>query len=250
MRLQHSLSLFALAAAAAMPAAAQQTSQPLGEADVVALTDWTYDRLYAEGISAETFIDEMAVHDPSGEDIGDVEDILIGHDGKVLAIVAEVGGLWDIGDTHVSVPIDLVQVIGDAARVPVTEETVDDYDFWGEDEASAAEAGAVGSEVVTGIDDVDLPRAWRATELIGDRARLTDGDGYANYGYVSDLILRDGQVAAVVIDPAGAWGTGYRAYPYYGYGWGWNPGAPTYDMPYGEDDVGDVQTFDYDQLRS
>lgn len=43
-------------------------------------------------------------------------------------MVAEVGGFWDIGDTHVAVPWAQVDVQSyDRIVVPVTEETVDDY---------------------------------------------------------------------------------------------------------------------------
>ena len=245
------LPLALAASGLAMSAHAQQTAEPLSDAEVIALSQWSYDDLYAGGISAEEFIDEMDVYDPTGEEIGDVEDILIGPDGRVLAIVAEVGGFWDIGDTHVSIPYDQVEMAtdGEGVVVPVTEETVDDYGNWG-DAWSTTGVDNVGEEIAAGIDDLALPRAWRASELIGDAARLTEDAGYANYGYVNDLILRDGEVAAVVVNPATGYGGGYRAYPYYGYGWGWNAGAPYYDMPYAEEDIGDVEDFDYDRLGS
>ena len=245
---KQSLSLSLIALAAAAPALAQTAEAPLAGTEVLPLSQWSYDDLYAGGISAEEFIDEKDVHDPTGEEIGDVEDILIGPDGRVLAIVAEVGGLWDIGDTHVSVPIAQVRVDGDRVTVPITEDQVDDFDLWGDDDVYAAQGGDVGGEVVVGIDDLTLPRVWRATEIIGDTARLSEPEGFANYGYVNDLILRDGQVAAVVVDPTGTYGTGYRAYPYTGYGRGWTAGTPYYDMPYRADEVGEMEQFDYERI--
>jgi sporulation protein YlmC with PRC-barrel domain len=245
------LPLALAAGAIAIPAHAQQTAEPLGGAEVIELSQWSYDDLYAGGISAEEFIDEMEVYDPTGEKIGIVEDILIGPDGEVLAIVAEVGGLWDIGDTHVSVPFDQIEMAadGEGVVVPVTEESVEDYGNWG-DAWTTTGVDDVGEEIAAGIDDLALPRAWRVSELIGDAARLTEDAGYANYGYVNDLILRDGEVAAVVVNPAVGYGGGYRAFPYYGYGGGWNAGAPYYDMPYAEDDIGGVEEFDYERLGS
>jgi len=232
-------------------AGAQQAAEPLDDAEVIALSEWSYDDLYAGGISADDFIDEMEVYDQTGEEIGDVEDILIGPDGRVLAIVAEVGGFWDIGDTHVSVPFDEVEITADRSGVvvPVTEETVDDYGNWG-DAATMTGVENVSSELAAGIDDVALPRAWRASELIGDYARLTQGETFAPYGYVNDIILRDGEVAAVVVQPSRGYGAGYRAYPYYGYSWGWNIGAPYYDLPYTEDEAIGMEEFDYDRLGS
>lgn len=251
MRRTKVLSLATLVGIVATAAGAQEAPEALGGAEVISLAEWNYEDLYAGGISADDFIDEMQVYDQTGEDIGDVEDILIGPDGGVLAIVAEVGGFWDIGDTHVSVPFDQVEMAeaGDGVVVPVTEETVDDYGNWG-DAWTTTGAGNVGDEVAAGIDDVALPRAWRASELIGDYARLTEGEGFANYGYVNDLVLRDGQVAAVVVQPDRGYGAGYRAYPYYGYGRGWYPGTPYYDMPYTADETVEMEEFDYDRLGS
>ena len=218
------------------------------EAEVISLSDWSYDDLYAGGISAEDFIDEMEVYGATGDEIGEVEDVIIGPDGQIVSIVAEVGGFWDIGDTHVSIPFDQIEMAetGDGIIVPVTEDTVGDYGF--DQEVFSAESAA--TEAVTGVDDAEVMRGWRASEFIGDYARIRNGDVYGNYGYVSDLILRDGQVAAVVVQPDAAYGGGYRAYPYYGYGagYGWNAGSPYYDMPYGEQDIGGMEEFDYERF--
>ena len=95
------------------------------------------------------------------------------------------------------------------------------------------------------------PRAWRATDAIGDFARLKDGDGYANYGYVDDLIIRGGEIAAVVVSPdvgVGAAAPGVYAYPYYGYDYGWDPGLNTYDLPYDREEVGALEPFDYERF--
>ena len=111
-------------------------------------------------------------------------------------------------------------------------------------------AEEAGTEVVEGIDDAQIPRAWRASELIGDYARLRQGEALVNYGYVNDLILQDGEVAAVIVQPRGAFGPGFRAYPYYGYGFGWYAGRPYYDLPYTEDEVSQAEEFDYDRIEN
>ena len=55
---------------------------------------------------------------------------------------------------------------------------------------------------------------------------------YRGYGYVQDLIFRDGEVAATVVDRNAGYGTGGRyAYPYFGYNYGWYPGGRYYDLP-------------------
>jgi sporulation protein YlmC with PRC-barrel domain len=277
-----------LAAMAAAPAMAQDTTtvDPVSQAgtltadNVIALEGWGYDDLYARGMSAEEFIDEYEVYGAAGEEIGDVEDVIVGADGEVLAVVAEIGGFIDIGDTHVAVPWDEVElVVGEQAiTVPVTDENVENYGVYGEGyafgDAAVDVTGAVaGQEVVSGIDDQELgPRAYRVSEIIGDYVRIRDdaaGDdamadegmaregmmgrpgypgraGYRDYGYVNDVIIAEGRVQAVVVNPDLAYGRGYYAYPYYSpsyYGYG-----PYYDLPYGEDEVGAVEPFEYERL--
>ena len=253
---RNSTALVLISTTLAAPAFAQeiteQDGEALGGAEIIALSEWNYDELYAGGVSAEEFIDEMDVYGRNGEEIGVVEDIVVGPEGQVLSIIAQVGGFWDIGDTHVSVPFDEVEISedGEAVIVPVTEETVGDYGFWNGENADLLTGDTAEDETVEGVDDAPIVRAWRVSELIGDYARLSEDEGYANYGYVNDLILRDGQVASVVVQPAAGYGPGYRAYPYYGYGAGWDAGSPFYDMPYGEEDVGEMEAFEYDRLGS
>ena len=62
----------------------------LDDAKVVSLPDWRYDDLYSNGVSARNLFDRD-VYGRTGDEIGDVEDILIGPDGQVKSIVAEVG---------------------------------------------------------------------------------------------------------------------------------------------------------------
>ena len=273
----------ALAAVLALPGAAMaQTDGDMSPAAsgaidagrVISLSEWQYEDLYEQGWSAENFIDEMEVYGENGEEIGDVEDLIVDPQGKLLSVVAEIGGFWDIGDTHVSVPWDQVTVneARDGITVPVTEENVDEYDAFA---FSGLEGSALGEQVAMGIDDADFQgRAFRLSELIGDYARLrgeqgqkmdpsVDEEGVVaeevqpigamrNYGYVSDVIIRDGRIAATVVDPASAYGRGYYAYPYYGYDYdyGWEPGDEFYDLPYDEAEVGELGSFEYGEMQA
>ena len=90
----------ALVSGLASMAAAQEAKI---EADIVPLADWRYDELYTDGISVDDMIGSD-VKGPTGDDIGDVENVLIGQDGQVLSVVAEVGGFFELGDTHVNIP--------------------------------------------------------------------------------------------------------------------------------------------------
>ena len=263
----------ALAAMLALPGAAMaQTTVDAGQ--IISLSEWQYDDLYAQGWSAEDFIDEIEVYGENGDEIGDVEDLIVDPEGKLLAVIAEVGGFWDMGDTHVSVPWSEVSFneARDGIVVPVTEENVDEYDAFA---YSGLEGSALGEQVSMGLDDADFTgRAFRLSELIGDYARLSGEEGQqlqtgveeqgavddemqplramSNYGYVSDVIISDGRIAATVIDAASGYGAGYYAYPYFGYGYdaGWEPGNEYYDLPYTEAELGELETFEYDSMEA
>lgn len=230
----------ALALIASTPALAQ-------DEEVQVLTGWGYESLYAEGWSVENMFDMTEIIDATGEDIGDVENVIFSNDGQVMGIIAQVGGFWDLGDTHVHVPWDEVDVSGgiQQIQVPITEENVDDYGVFGDwgDEQVITEDAADQTSVV----DDDLAAGagiFKATDLIGDYAYLSDG---ARYGYVADLIVEDGAIAAMVTDAAAYGRTGYYAYPY-NYR-GVVPG-PRYDMPYSPTEVDTIENFEYEDLQS
>ncbi len=222
--------------------------------EVVSLSQWDYEDLYVDGVSAEEFIDKMVVYAMSGEPIGQVEDLILGADGEVLSVIVDVGGLWDIGDTHASIPWSDIQMSSnrDGIIVPVTEDTVDEYGYFGELGTGRITAAEAGTAIISEVDDAATGRrAWRVTEIIGDYARLGDEASYRNYGYVNDIILKNGEVAAVIIEPDPDYGyDGYQAYPFYGYDadYGWSPGNNYYDLPYDETEVRSVRPFVYDRL--
>jgi len=216
--------------------------------NVEVLAEWGYDALYAEGWSVENMFDMTEIVDANGEEIGDVENVIFSNDGEVLGIIAQVGGFWDIGDTHVHVPWDEVSMSGGIAQlqVPVTEDTVDDYDIFG---------GMWGDEQIVTQDEIDRTQQvdddlvagsgiFKATDLMGDYAYLSDG---TPYGYVSDLIVQNGSVSAVVSDAATYGRPGYYASPYAYRG---DMLGPRYDMPYGATQVDTIESFNYENLQS
>lgn len=231
----------ALAASLATLAAAQDV-----EAEIVSLEGYGYDELYADGMSVEELLD-ADVNGPTGEDIGEVENVLFDQDGRVLSIIAEVGGFLEMGDTHVNVPWDQVQVAegGDEVTIPVAQDTVEDYTLVTDEVVTATDASTEIEEV--GGDNIGAlntgPAVWKATDLIGDTARLRDGeaDDLVGYGYVDDIVVRGDGIAAVVVSPgAGLGAPGYYALPYHGL----TPGLGTYDLPYERTEVEALEPFD------
>lgn len=243
-------SLAALASAAPLALAAQTAVPSATTVAVVALPDWHPDITRDNAMSAETMIG-MDVYGAGGEDLGEVENIIVGSDGRVLSLVAEVGGLWDIGDTHTNIPWNLVKIDPSTKRItlPITEDTVGDYSFFKDDVVTSLSAAVnVGEVSGDGAGVVQTgPAAWRVTDLIGDTVRLKDGNGFANYGSVDDVVLKDGKVSAVVVRPGYGMGTnGLYAVPFTGYSTSWNPTLTTYDLPYAKNDVAVLKPMDDD----
>jgi sporulation protein YlmC with PRC-barrel domain len=199
--------------------------------DPVDLTTWAHAPLY-EGWSLEDLFD-ADVQDQDGEELGELEDVLISPDGKAQAIVVEAGGFMDVGDTHFRVPWDEVEIAAgaDDVTIPIEEDMVEDYALF--------EGEYVPVEM----------REWRATELIGDYATLEGGVGY---GYVDDLIIsKTGALEAVVIQPDVTYGRyAPYAYPWYGYSSGWEPGLGHYGLPYTTADIEGLEPFDYGEMNT
>jgi len=211
-------------------------------ADTATLAEWEYNSIYnAGGIRAEYMVTEE-VFGPEGEEIGNVENVIVNAQGQIAAIIAEVGGFWDIADTHIAVPWDEVTLIPDGFKIPVTEDNFDDYAFFGDNsfvtKETLQQAKQVDDSLTTG------PQTWKLTALLDDYVTLENGAGY---GYVNDVIFsKDGQITAVVVNPTvAAYGTGVYAYPFHGYEYGWHPGGNAYTLPYKPDQIGTLEPFQY-----
>jgi len=206
------------------------------------------DDLYTNGISVDEVLDEAEVYGPTGDEIGTIENIVFTRDGEVVSVIAEVGGFWDMFDTHVSIPWDQLSWDGmDRISIPVTEENVEEYSVFKSDYLTVA-AVEEGTQVV----DDDLrtgQQAFRASGLIGDYSRVRQDGSLVTYGYVNDIIIRDNRLHSVVITPDSGYGvTGPYAYPYYRQGW--TPSRPYYDMPYDTAEVIEAEQVDYDRFRA
>lgn len=237
--------VFAVAGLLLVSAAAQ--AQNSNDMDAATLAEWEYNSIYdAGGIRAEYMITEE-VFGPEGEEIGNVENAIISAEGQIVAIIAEVGGFWDIADTHIAVPWEEVKLIQDGFRIPVTEDNFDDYSLFADNSFittdSLQEAHAVGDTLATG------PKTWRLTALLDDYVLLKNGAGY---GYLDDVIFsKDGKIQALIVQSTvAAYGYGRYAYPYYGYEYGWQPYDNVYTLPYGPEAIGALEPFNYDMFDS
>jgi sporulation protein YlmC with PRC-barrel domain len=186
----------------------------------------------AAGWSVRTLIGKN-VRGPSGEEVGEVENIVFGPEGKVVKLILSTGGILGIGDKNLAVKWSDVKIGPgyDYVTTPITAESVEKFGLF---DGVPEKSGAVG------------PRQWRSSELIGDEVRLKEGVRYAS---VRDLIVsKEGQLQAVIVSPDVGYARGmrgYYAYPFYGYsyGYGWNPRNPHYNLPYGKADIADLVPY-------
>jgi len=227
--------------------------------NVVALrSDWTYDNLRG-GFSGENLM-QADVHGRNGEEIGEVENIILGADNAIQSIIIEVDdGFLGFGGQQLAVPWNMARITlddendVDAIRVPITGDNVDQFSALGEYGYGLAEEEVALGDGISSIhrigDEVDpAGGAWKASNLMGDYATLSDGMAY---GYVDDLIFSDdGVLQAVVVEPDGDFGLGIGpfAYPFYGYDYGFDPVQDYYGLQYGYDDAAGLDAFDYGYL--
>jgi len=205
---------------------------PALAADAIDIRTWKLDEAGRTGWSVKKLIGTKAFG-PNRKEVGNVENLIFGPDGKVRKLIVTTGGFLGIGDTALAVNWKDVKIGPDIGYVntPLTAEGVEKYGLF------------------DGMPDQDSkgPREWRATELIGDYVNLKKD---IRYGHVRDLIIsKDGELKAVIVNPDVGYGRygGYYAYPYYGYGYGWDPGHHYYDLPFGKTDIAGLLPYAYNK---
>jgi sporulation protein YlmC with PRC-barrel domain len=189
------------------------------------------------GFLAEELIDQD-VYGLDGEEIGEVESIVVGRNGMIDRITVETGGFLDIGDKHIAIAWDQVDLTPgvDGIMVPVDDDNVENFSLFGDRERARLSEGA-----------------FRVTELIGDEVRLKSrGEFGAQYGYVDDILFsQDGEIQSIIYRPDVYYGDdfGYYESDFYGYDddiwYDFDPGLDYYGVDYGYDDL-DEYRFDYD----
>ena len=209
-----------------------QAAIPEDAQTITDLRGWSYQPLYDESWRANAVID-APVHDRQGNEVGEVEDILMHPDGTLTAIIVEAGGFLDIGDQHMRVAWEEIEFRReDAFHVvaPITRENLGEFSLFEED-------GEVRQSEV------------RITSLLNETVRLKTGQPY---GYVYDALIREGQVKATVMRPDVAY-AGRRepfAAPYYAYELGYSPGYDFYLLPYESEQLTRLEGFDIERVRS
>ncbi|MEQ9123827.1 MAG: PRC-barrel domain-containing protein [Alphaproteobacteria bacterium] len=201
---------------------------------IVSLASWNAAPLAASTWRAEALMGED-VYGRSGEEVGEVEDILMTEDGAISAIVVEGGGVLDIGDRHVRVAWDdvsLRQGDDEGVSVPLKDANMSDYSFFDEADGVQVERDEV-----------------RVSHVLGAGVRDKRG---VPYGYVDDILFSEGEAKATLIRPDVAYGMdrGARPYatPYVGARHGYGVGYDFYLMPYDKAELDRLDAFDADSV--
>lgn len=228
---------------AGQPKQAQQEGQKIADVQQGTVSD----RELQQGWSADQTLDMSVVSAKTGEEIGSAENLIVDQNGKVVALVAQIGGFLDIGDRHVAVPWDEVTRKQNQLTVPITEENIGEYSLFKDPyfnkPADIGKITTVDESLQTG------PKTWQVSNLLNDYAVLENGEGY---GYVDDLIFsQDNQLLSVVVSATEVGTPGYYAYPWYGFNYGtysWDPGLGYYALPYGPTGVSEFAAFEYNDM--
>lgn len=246
MSIKRNVFLTALAVTAITSAVQIQAQQTQAHEKVIKpLSGWSNEEIYEKGgIRADSLMD-AEVFGENEDAIGSIENVLITEDNKITAIIAQVGGLWDIGDTHVLVPWEEAEIHEDGVMVPVTEDNVDDYGLFASNEYITQQDLSQPQRVEEGIDaGIGV---WKLTSLLDDYATVGEGIGY---GYINNILFSsEGEIQAVIVETGAGFGSGTYAYPFYGDGYGWNPGDTAYTLQYDKEEVGDMESFDYNRYN-
>ncbi|APH71283.1 PRC-barrel domain-containing protein [Aquibium oceanicum] len=80
-------------------------------------------------ISADD-LEDMDVVGANGEEIGEVEDVLMNASGAIAAVSVEVGGFLGIGESEVVFPLDQLKLQGDDLVTSLTQEQVEALEDW------------------------------------------------------------------------------------------------------------------------
>ena len=229
----------ALSLAAALLFAAS-VAQPVSVADTPSAKDWDYSQLYEQGgIRAESLLNAVVVG-ADGVEIGDVENAVVDARGRMVGIIARVGGIWDVGDRLVAVPFEQLRFSGEGVEVPITQDNVDEFDLYGDD-------SFVGEEDLQ-PDSPGEPGHWKVTDLLHDYAIFPDSEAY---GHVADVLFsRRGEIQAVVIQTGTAYPSGQFAYPFDPENRDWMPAFAAFTLPYDRAQAAALEPFRYDRYDS
>ncbi len=216
----------------------------LAESDLEAtpISEWNYDALYKKaGFTANNLMD-AAVLGSENQRIGEVENVLLSEENRILAVIAQVGDIWKASDTHLLIPWEEIDVKREGLATSISEQNIEGYGLFESQYLTRQDLEST-KEVE---DKVSMsPNVWKLSDIMNQFTNVNEGYGY---GYVDDVLFStEGMVQALVIDAQRNGGSETYAFPFTGIGEGWAPGIYSYTLPYSESELLDVPVFEYEK---
>jgi len=75
-------------------------------------------------------LEDMDIVGSDGEEIGEVDDVLVSSDGSSMAVAAEVGGFLGMGEHEVVLPLTDARITNDKLVISMTAEQIRKLDEW------------------------------------------------------------------------------------------------------------------------
>lgn len=112
----------------------EETSNPYGQAapgTFIGLQELDEDALLIEQFGLKVGeLEEMRIITSDGETIGEVDEILLNAEGRIVAVSAEMGGFLDIGDREVVLGLEQLTRDGNRLRVDMTARDIEALPTW------------------------------------------------------------------------------------------------------------------------
>lgn len=120
--------MLSLLTTAALPAAMAQQ----GQAPASGLREAEDDAMIVQPFNVSVDkLEDMDLVGPGGEDIGEIDEVLVDAAGQPAAVAAEVGGFLGVGERDVVIQLDQLRLDGDRLATDLTKEQLEalpDYD--------------------------------------------------------------------------------------------------------------------------
>lgn len=75
-------------------------------------------------------LEDMDIYTANGDDVGEIEEVLVDATGKPVSVAAEVGGFLGIGDKTVVIGLDQLRLEGDRLTTSMTKEQMEALPAW------------------------------------------------------------------------------------------------------------------------
>lgn len=161
----------------------------------------------------------QTVYGSDGDELGEVSDILVNSDSRIVGVTVERGGFLGLGDAPFRIDWDIVDLTENVPGI------------------AAAMSSAEAEQMVR----YTRPRGveadggdFRVSELIGDWTRIGNRTTlcYEQRGHVADVVFDDtGALFGIIEERSEDIGGGHFAYPFYAHQLGWRPFYGYYDLP-------------------